>query len=152
MHRVTALLFVGVFGLLTNASMAQSLQPRLVGGSVEQSITDTCYVSRGFVTYERDFRAPPISGTKSVISFPELFVGGRRSNVGWDLSGQAVLVFATNRSGRINFINSNLDGTFSDYAESSFGEGGGAELSFLINMERGGCTLPINIKLQRSSN
>ena len=152
MYRLTPLVFLVVLGLLTNASMAQSLQPRLIGGSVEQKITDTCYVNRGFVTYERDFRAPPISGTKSTISFPEFFVGGRRSNVGWDLSGQAVLVFTTNKSGRINFIHSGFDGTFSDYSESNFEEDGRAELSFLLKMERGNCSLPISIKLQRSSN
>jgi hypothetical protein len=138
--------------MLPTMSVAQSLQPRLIGGSVVQHITDTCYVNRGFVTYERDLRASPVAGTKAVISFPELFVGTRRTNVGWDLSGQAVLTFKTQDSGNINFIHSSLDGVFSNYSEEDFGPDGKAEVSFLLTTERGNCRLPIDIRLQRSSN
>lgn len=152
MSWLTPLLSAGVLGMMSTMTLAQTLQPRLIGGSVEQVVTDTCYVTRGFVTYERDFRAPPVSGTKSVISFPELFVGTRRTNVGWDLGGHAVLTFRTRDSGSINFINSNLDGVFSNYSEGNLGADGRAEMSFLLVTERGNCSLPINIKLQRSSN
>ena len=152
MSRKSVLLVAAILGALSTGSVAQSLQPRLIGGSVEPIITDTCYVNRGYVTYERDFRAPPIAGTKSVISLPELFVGTRRGNVGWDISGQAVMTFKTKDSGDINFIHTNLDGVFSGYTEGKLGGDGRAEVEFLLKTERGNCTLPIRIRLQHSVN
>ena len=134
-----------------SVGLAQS-QPTLIGGSVEPVITDACYVGRGYVTYDRDFRTSPRPGTKSVVALPEIFVGLRSSGQVWDLQGQAVLNFKTHNSGTILFKQSDFAGSFWQYAERRGQANGPLNVSFVLSLPDKGCTLPIRIELEQSAN
>jgi hypothetical protein len=52
---------------------AQSLPAPLIAGEARQALGGACYVNRGCATDQRSFDVTPAAGTKSVISFPEVF-------------------------------------------------------------------------------
>ena len=145
----SAILFVGS---VVGAAGGQADVPRgLISGSIEEVITDSCYVDIGYVTYERDFRSSPRSGTKSVLILPEIFVGRRDSNSVWDLQGLVLLKFQSRSSGSIVFKGTGFEGRFSGYAERRQSSLGRLSVSFVLNLPEHNCTLPINLELEYST-
>jgi hypothetical protein len=103
---MSRLLFAMASGAFLSMTLAGSAQqaPRdvLLGGSMEQYVGDlnfggSCYVGRGPSTFQRSG-----SGLTAAISFAEIVDSGDPPAV-FDLSGTAVLTFATGRTGRIRF-------------------------------------------------
>jgi hypothetical protein len=78
----------------------QAQTANLVGGETTQFVDATatsglCYVGRGPSAFQRNAKA-----SKAYVTFDEVFLAGK-----YDLSGQAVLTFATAASGTIAFKN-----------------------------------------------
>lgn len=126
-------------------AQAQSYPNTLIGGEVQRAVAATnfgasCYVDRGFATFQRNG-----SGPKAVISFDEISypVAGRSR----DLRGQAVMTFTDASNGSIRFKitaaypNGTVSVPFTGYSETFSGPGGLLTVRFSINFT--GCTLPI---------
>lgn len=143
---ILAIIFlVGTVGVQANS-------PRgLISGSIKEEITDSCFVDNGYVTYERDFRSSPRSGTKSVLILPEIFVGQRDSNAVWDLAGLVILKFLSRNSGSIVFKETGFEGRFSSYSERRQSSLGRLDVSFVLNLPDHNCTLPIHLELEYST-
>lgn len=130
----------------------QANSPRgLISGSIKEALTDSCFVDNGYVTYERDFRSSPRSGTKSVLILPEIFVGQRDSNAVWDLAGLVILKFLSRNSGSIVFKETGFEGRFSSYSERRQSSLGRLDVSFVLNLPDHNCTLPIHLELEYST-
>lgn len=142
--RVLGLAMLAASALFSGAS-AQSYPNALIGGEVQRVVAATnfgasCYVERGFSTWQRNG-----SGPKAVISFDEISypVGGSSR----DLRGQAVMTFSDASNGSIRFKitaaypNGTVSVPFTGYSESFSGPGGLLIVKFNINFT--GCTLPI---------
>ena len=127
------------------AAHAQSYPNTLIGGEVQRAVAATnfgasCYVDRGFATFQRNG-----SGPKAVISFDEIsYPAAGRSR---DLRGQAVMTFTDASNGSIRFKitaaypNGTVSVPFTGYSETFSGPGGLLTVRFSINFT--GCTLPI---------
>lgn len=130
---------------LSSGALAQGYPNTLIGGEVQRAVAATsfgasCYVDRGFATFQRNG-----SGPKAVISFDEIsypLAGFSR-----DLRGQAVMTFTDAVSGSIRFKitaaypNGTVSVPFSGYSETFSGPGGLLTVKF--NIAFTGCTLPI---------
>lgn len=131
----------------SSGAIAQSYPNALIGGEVQRVVAATnlgasCYVERGFSTFQRNG-----SGPKAVISFDEIsypVADGTRSR---DIRGQAVMTFTDASNGSIRFkITAAYPGgtisvPFSGYTETFSGPGGLLTVKFSIKFT--GCTLPI---------
>lgn len=148
LRHILLLVFLPI-GLLAGTAAVHADAPRgLISGSIEEVITDSCFVDNGYVTYERDFRSTPKFGTKSVLILPTIFVGQRHSNSIWDLKGLVLLKFQNRNSGSIVFKETGFEGRFSNYAERRQSALGRLNVSFVLNLPSHDCTLPIRLELE----
>jgi len=136
---------------ISASASAQTLPNQLIGGQVQRSVLPSCYVNRGFATFQRNFGSTPAAGTKAVVSLQELIFKTTTLNVAYDVSGQAILNFSSATSGNIRFKQlPNVDDTiknppFSNYAESYNATAKQLTVSFTIGFPS--CSLPIVIIL-----
>lgn len=90
---------LAVLLLFQQSAPAQTVPPNtLLSGHTQQVVRATsfggsCYVARGFSTFRRNGLT-----AKALISFDELV-----DSAVWDLSGDAVMTFATSATGTIQF-------------------------------------------------
>lgn len=103
---------LAVAGSLTCAlhaseSAAQTMPNQPILGVSMQNLQSTCYIRRGPASFQRKFSAPLGSGAKAVVVLSEVFAGvsdtGNALNIGYQLSGEAVLKFSAAGWGRILF-------------------------------------------------
>lgn len=124
--------------MLPQMAAAQSVPTTLIAGQTALGGTlPTCYVGRGFSTFQRNG-----TGSKATISFAELVDQGL-----YDLSGQAVLTFSSPTSGDIRFkqtptLSSTVkDPLFSNYVQTYDATNLRLTVSFTIQFPD--CNVPV---------
>lgn len=130
-----SMLFVAA---LPQLAFAQTVPTTLIAG--ETSLTGTlptCYVGRGFSTFQRNG-----NGSKALISFSEIVDQGL-----FDLSGQAVLTFSSPTAGDIRFkqtptfANNVKDPPFSNYVQTY--DAANLRLTVNFTIQFPDCNLPV---------